>query len=145
MHEMGLVRDVVDVVLKTAESADARQVTRVCLTIGYGRDMIEDLMQGLFRYLARGTIAEGAVLEITRIPVTVRCNGCGTVFPINLHLESTWTCPCCGDRLNYVVQTGMEFMIDGIEVQSKNPARHDHDGVEPEGRVMRDEQSTSAA
>lgn len=116
MHEMGIVRDVVDMVLATARESGATKVTRVDVTVGYGRDVIENLMQGLFRRLAHDTIASEAELVITRVPITVRCNQCATVFPVNLYREETWTCPTCGAKLDYELQTGMEFFISNVEI-----------------------------
>lgn len=116
MHEMGLVRDVVDVVLDVAQQAGAERVTVVHLTIGYARDVVEDLVQGLFQYLARDTVAADAKLELTRVPITVRCNRCGTVFPISMYKKDTWVCPSCATALDYEMQTGKEFFISDIEI-----------------------------
>ncbi|MEC4295407.1 hydrogenase maturation nickel metallochaperone HypA/HybF [Adlercreutzia shanghongiae] len=116
MHEMALVHPIVDTVLEHAASVGAAEVSAVHLTIGDGRDVIEDYMQGLFTFLARGTVAENAKLVITHVPYTVRCNECGHVFPLNVRDSSTWTCPGCGAHRNYHLHSGMEFTLDQIVV-----------------------------
>lgn len=116
MHEMAYVRDVVDAVNATAREAGAKRVGAVYLTIGMSRDIVEDYFQGLFTWLARGTAAEGAEVVIRRLPLTVRCNQCGTVFPLNSRDSSTWACPCCHAARDYKLHTGMEFRIDKILV-----------------------------
>ena len=116
MHEMALVRNVVDIVLDQAEKANATEVKAVYLTIGYGRDIVEEYFDGLFLFLARGTVAEHAELVIQRTPYTVRCNQCHRVFHIDVFDEKTWVCPFCKAERDYKLNSGMEFAITRIEV-----------------------------
>lgn len=116
MHEMALVRNVVDIVLEQAEKVNATEVKSVYLTIGYGRDIVEEYFDGLFSFLARGTVAEHAELVLQRVPYTVRCNQCHRVFHINVFDESTWVCPFCKAERDYKLNSGMEFAITRIEV-----------------------------
>ncbi|MCD7819752.1 MAG: hydrogenase maturation nickel metallochaperone HypA [Lachnospiraceae bacterium] len=121
MHEMALVRKVVDIVIEKAEAAGASEVRAVHLVIGEARDIVEDYFEGLFQYLARGTIAENAEMVIYRVPYTVRCNQCGFIFPINVFDEKTWVCPACQARRDYKLNSGMEFSIKNIEVAFSAP------------------------
>lgn len=116
MHEMALVHGVVDAVLEHAARVGAKEVRAVHLTIGEGRDVVEDFMQGLFSFLARGTVAEHAELAVRRMPYAVRCNQCGTVFPLSVRDSSTWVCPHCGAERDYRLYSGMEFMINEIQI-----------------------------
>lgn len=115
MHELALTRNVVNMVVKEAEAAGATEVRTVYLTIGYVRDIVEDLFERCFAYMARGTVAEHAELVITRVPVTVRCNQCDQVYHIDVRDESTWGCPVCGEK-DYKLNTGREFYVDDIEI-----------------------------
>ena len=115
MHEMALTRDVVDLVLERADAEGAAAVKAVHLTIGYVRDIVEDLFERCFAHVARGTVAERAELVITRVPFTVRCRECGHVYHIDVHEPRTWPCPACGER-DYELNSGMEFSVDAIEV-----------------------------
>ncbi|NCB24229.1 MAG: hydrogenase maturation nickel metallochaperone HypA [Bacteroidia bacterium] len=115
MHEMALTRNVVDIVVKEAEAAGATEVRTVSLTIGYVRDIVEDLFERCFAYMARGTVAEHAKLVITRVPLTVRCQKCTHVYHINVRDESTWGCPVCGGR-DYKLNSGMEFFVNDIAI-----------------------------
>jgi hydrogenase nickel incorporation protein HypA/HybF len=117
MHEMSLIRPVVDAVLDTCNGRDIAAVTKVYLTIGESYDVLEDYIPGLFRFLARDTIAKYAEVAITRIPIRVRCNDCGEIWQIKIRDESTWTCPRCGSHQNYSLFSGREFRIDSIEVE----------------------------
>jgi hydrogenase nickel incorporation protein HypA/HybF len=115
MHELGLARSIVDTIVGSAEMSGAKQVKRVYMSIGCARDVVPDLMEIAFEHLTRGTIAEGAELVITRVPVAGRCKECGMVFPIDLFDNSTWKCPMCGSN-DYELFRGREFDIDRIEV-----------------------------
>ena len=59
MHEMAMVRSVVDIVLEEAEHAGATEVLGVYLTVGYSRDIVEDVFESMFAWMCRGTVAEG--------------------------------------------------------------------------------------
>ena len=83
---------------------------------GVLHDVVEELIPGLFRHLARGTAAEGAKLVIRRVPAVVICNQCGTPFPIDVHDSATWTCPHCKAHKDYRLYSGNEFKVDRIEV-----------------------------
>jgi len=115
MHEMSLVHDLVDVVVEHAQKNGMAQVKAVYLTIGQGRDIVVEFLDGLFKHLARNTIAAGADIVVEQRPITVQCNKCAHVFPINVYDEATWTCPGCGVAKDYVLKTGLEFYIDRIE------------------------------
>lgn len=114
MHEMGVTRSLVETVAKHAEQAGADGVHTVYLRIGFARDIVDELLDNCFGWMARGTICEGAQLVIERIPFTVRCNHCGEVYHLDVQNEDSWPCPFCGTR-DYTLQSGMEFMITGIE------------------------------
>ena len=124
MHEMALMRDVVDIVLKECEGKGVRSVKAVYLTIGEMRDVIDEYVPSLFEYLARGTIAEHAKVVIRHTPTLVRCEGidarhpCGNIFPIDVHDSKTWECPRCHAYQRYSLFSGGEFRIDRIEVKN---------------------------
>lgn len=115
MHEMSLASDVVDVAVKAAAAAGASRVRAIHMTIGQGRDIVEDLFEGLMQRLARGTAVEGAELVLARPPFMVRCKNCGEVYPINVFNQATWPCPACAVK-DYDLHSGMEFCIDKIVV-----------------------------
>lgn len=116
MHELALTRSVVQVVTEEAERAGAQRVRAVHLTIGYARDIVDELFEGCFEFLARGTVAQGAELVIERVPLMVRCKGCGLVYHIDVRNDATWPCPRCAQK-DYEVTCGMEFQISKIEVE----------------------------
>lgn len=121
MHEMALVRNVVDVVLGECEGKGIKAVKAVHLTIGELSDVVEDFVPSLFQFLARGTIAADAKIVIRRTPLLVRCDECGEIFHIDVRDEATWVCTRCGARQKYHMVSGREFRIERIEVEAGEP------------------------
>lgn len=115
MHEMSLVRNVVEIVAEEAEAAGAVKVTKVHIVLGEGRDIVVDLFESLFQFLARGTVAENAEIVLHQKPYMVRCNACAHEFHLIPIDKRTWTCPNCGAYKNYKMISGMEFFINRIE------------------------------
>lgn len=66
MHELAAAQDILKVVIEAAEAQQAKRVIAIYLKLGeaYGADRIEDLVADL----AKGTIAEGARLEMESVP-----------------------------------------------------------------------------
>jgi hydrogenase nickel incorporation protein HypA/HybF len=116
MHELSVTKNVLQLVIKHAEANKVSKVVGVKLEIGEMRDIVEDLMQKCFLYMARGTVAEGAAVQIKVIPLTCMCRDCNKVFPVDSHKGfDNLSCPKCGGN-NLVPYTGQEFFIKEIDV-----------------------------
>lgn len=118
MHEMALCTEVAEAVLKEAEAVDAVSVNRVDMVIGEMRDIVEDLFDGFFRYLVRGTIAENCIVSFARVPVAVVCHGCGERYRVDMRGDKNTACPQCGQK-DFKMVAGMEFMIESIDVTTR--------------------------
>lgn len=119
MHEMALVRNIMEVVVDEAEAANAAEVTAVHVVVGEGRDIVEDLFESLFQFLARGTVAEHARIVIEKTPYRVRCNVCGEEFNLSLKDQFSQVCVGCGAERNYKLVSGNELFISKIEAIPK--------------------------
>ena len=115
MHEMSIVTNVVRAVVAHADRGGARRVVKVTLVVGELHDIVDDLMERCFRYLARGTIAEGASLELVKVPFKALCQECGLAYAANLRDKATLVCPECGST-DFRIHNGNEFIIRDIEV-----------------------------
>lgn len=121
MHEMSLLRTVLDVVLAECEGENVTAVRTVHLTVGEASDIVEEYVEGLFQHLAKGTIAEGANVTITRTPLILSCNKCNEIFQIDFHNQKTWKCPRCESDHDFKLMSGREFHIDRIEIENVSP------------------------
>ena len=121
MHEMSLVRSIVNIVLEECAGKGITKVEGIDLVVGQLHDMIDAYVPDLFRYLARGTIAAEAEVTVRRVPLNVRCHECGDIFPIDVRDPATWSCPRCGANKKYRVFSGDELYIESIRVLSEKP------------------------
>lgn len=125
MHEMSLVRNVVDIVIAEADAAGAAEVTAVHIVIGEGRDIVLDYFEGLFQFLARGTVAEHAEMVVYSKPYMVCCNQCGFTFHLEVCDSEQWHCPQCEAYKDYKLVSGTEFYISKIEASGKTSEEAD--------------------
>lgn len=115
MHEMSILGNVMDVVLRYAQENDAREIRSVTLVVGELHDVVDDLMESCFQFLARDTIAAHAQLNMVKVPLKVQCQDCLLVFPAKVTSGNALACPDCGCS-HVTIRTGKEFYIRDIEV-----------------------------
>jgi len=113
MHELSVTQGMLDIVLEKAKETQASRVARINLVIGEISSIVDDCVQFYFDFLSEGSIASGATLVFTRIPMQVRCRNCGLSFSPD---KSSWSCPECG-KWDAEIIAGNEFYIDSIEVE----------------------------
>lgn len=115
MHELSYTRSILDTVVASAKNAGASRVRSVHLVIGEVRDIVDELFRDCFGYLARDTVAAGAEVFIERVPLSLACRRCGTVFRADALANQKIACPSCAQS-DYAIQSGMEFRIESIEI-----------------------------
>lgn len=91
MHELGVANEILDAALCEADRHAASKVTSIRLRVGVLRAIEPENLSFLFEHLARGTLAEGALLEIVEEPIRVECAACGASEVRNFTVE----CPRC--------------------------------------------------
>jgi len=101
MHEYSVMSQIVDLILKEAGSRSAEKVSRAAIEIGEYTFLGEEQLRFAFEVLTKGTVAEGAILDITIRKGTVECV-CGysgaPEQPDDLHaLAPVLKCPKCGN------------------------------------------------
>ncbi len=84
MHEFSMAEELLDVVKANASANNAKKVISVKLKISNLSLITSEAISLSFKAVSKGTIAEGAALIIERMPVVVRCRGCGLEAVINI-------------------------------------------------------------
>lgn len=74
MYELGITQNMVAI---AAEHAKGAKVQRVTLEISKLSAIMPDSIQFCFDACCKGTVLEGATLEIVEIPGKARCQKCG--------------------------------------------------------------------
>jgi hydrogenase nickel incorporation protein HypA/HybF len=93
MHEMSIAESVLGIVEESARREGLRRVREVRLEIGRLAAVEPEALRFCFDAVVRGSVAEGAVLEIDETPGTAWCFGCGATVPLGMRGEA---CPRCG-------------------------------------------------
>jgi hydrogenase nickel incorporation protein HypA/HybF len=113
MHEMSLAESVLQIIEDTARVQSFKQVRTVVLEIGVLSAVEPEAMIFCFDAVTRGSIAEGAKLEIVEIPGTGWCMDCGK----NVNLTERYgLCPECGDA-RVEITSGNEMRVRDLEVE----------------------------
>jgi len=110
MHEMGITRNIVSIV---AEQAKLKKVTRVQLEVGKLSAIMPDALLFCFDVVAKGTVLEGATLEIIEVTGRAICRACNA--DVELHNLVT-ACECGSRDLNRI--SGEELNIKEMELEA---------------------------
>ncbi len=114
MHEYSIARDMLKVAFDDAEKNHARRIVQLNIEMSATADESEDALRFYLDLFARGTLAEGARVEIVHTPIRAKCLDCGSEF--DWQVQDAPACPqCSGVRLN--VSLTDDFRLFSIEVE----------------------------
>jgi len=112
MHEMSIARALFDLIDEQAGLQRFERVRRVHLEIGSIGHVDPGAVAFCFDAVARGTVAEGAVLEIDEVPGAAHCVDCAQTVTI---AQRGVPCPVCGGAQLLVIG-GDELRLKALEV-----------------------------
>jgi hydrogenase nickel incorporation protein HypA/HybF len=112
VHEMALCQGFLDIIRERAEAECFERVTTVRLTVGALSHVEARALEFGFDVVTRGTLAEGAALEIRQPPGQAFCMNCSTTVEVPSRAAP---CPACGSHQLMVVG-GDELRVDELEV-----------------------------
>lgn len=115
MHEMPITESILNIILKHAMMNKANKVMAIHLEIGKLSDLEDEWLQRYFDYLSKGTIAEGAKLQIERMPIRLECNACSESYTVDDASQIDMPCPHCGKK-DVTLISGREYFIKNMEV-----------------------------
>jgi hydrogenase nickel incorporation protein HypA/HybF len=113
MHEMSLCEGVLQIIEEHAVSQGFKRVKTVWLEIGALSGVEPEAMRFGFDVVMKGTLADGAVLEIIHLPGTAWCMQCGKSVAVKARFDA---CPDCGSYQLQVTE-GDEMRIKELEVE----------------------------
>jgi hydrogenase nickel incorporation protein HypA/HybF len=115
MHELPVIEQITRIAVSHAETHLAKKVVRIRIRVGELSDLYEEWMQRYFDFVSKGTLAEGAALEIEWTPVMFRCDECAKVFPVKIREGKDIACPGCASGKTTFL-SGREYFVREIEV-----------------------------
>ena len=113
MHELSLCEGVVQVVVEQAHVQRYSRVETVWLEVGTLAGVEVEALRFGFEVVTRGTLAEGARLEIISLPGRAWCLSCGEAVILE---QRGVPCPQCGGY-QLEVTGGEELRIKELEVE----------------------------
>jgi hydrogenase nickel incorporation protein HypA/HybF len=122
MHEFSFAYNIFKVAEATALKYNAKKITEVFLEIGELTLIIPDLLRRSFEIATKGSIAEGAKLNIKIIPGQIKCRECNKISDVSLTEEAQLTglqlfsCKHCGSNNTEIIE-GKKANVKNIKIQ----------------------------
>ncbi len=113
MHEMSIAKGILEIVLSEAQRNGATKIKTVRIRAGELRGIVQEQLLCLWEFAGKDTLAEGATLEIERVPIKAKCQSCDHVFMVRNH---EFICSGCDSKDVDVVE-GKELDVLEIEVE----------------------------
>ena len=112
MHEMAIAEGILDIAIEYARKNEAKRIVKAALLVGEMAGVECESLTFCWSAIVKGTIAEGASLAITRVPLRGRCDACGEERTIERY---NFICPDCGGTLEII--SGRELRVDYLEME----------------------------
>jgi len=114
MHELTITESLLEIALRHAEKAKAKQITDIYLVIGDLSSVVDDSVQFYWDIVAKDTPAEGAKLHFERKQTEIQCLECKEIYhPKN----NIMACPNC-ESIQINILSGNEFFLEAINIES---------------------------
>jgi hydrogenase nickel incorporation protein HypA/HybF len=115
MHELSIAEAIVAIAERHAQS---RTVARVEVRVGHLRQVVPTALEFAFELVAKGTVLDGAELELEDVPARGHCRKCGVEtrlsgFPL--------ACGACGG-LDLELLAGEELQVESIDLEETEEA-----------------------
>ena len=113
MHEMAIAESILTALVEHGRAQDYKRVTLVRLEIGPLAGVEIEALRFCFDVVIKGSLADGARLEIISDPAQAWCMTCGKTVAI---AERYDPCPGCGGH-QLQITSGTELRIKDLEVE----------------------------
>jgi hydrogenase nickel incorporation protein HypA/HybF len=114
MHEFPITQQIIKIAEETAVKNNAKKVLKISLVVGETSGIVEESIRMYFDIVSKGTIVEGAELEVTHVEHKMFCPKCKKYFKREKYY---FDCPECGGPGD-PTEVGKEFYIKDIEIDS---------------------------
>lgn len=115
MHELGIMKNVLEVVLEYAEANHVKRIGAINLSVGALADIVPTYAQVFFELISKDTVAANAKINIEQIPAKIKCRSCGTETEMDIN-HLLYECDQCGSKSIDLV-SGREFRVLSMEVE----------------------------
>ena len=112
MHEVSLMQDALILAARRATEAGAARIHTLRMRVGPLSGAVPEALEFAFEVVAQGTMAEGAKLEVERVPLVCYCVTCQADFQPD---DCVCECPSC-HQPSIEVRSGRELELASLEV-----------------------------
>lgn len=113
MHDYHKAADFLKEASEKAEAAGKKKVTAVNIAVGEDSGYSGESIQMYFEDLSRGTVCEGARMNVRSVKSKLRCPKCNELFE---RRRFDFSCPTCGTQ-GEPSEVGREVKIESIEME----------------------------
>ena len=111
---MGITQSILAASFDAARDAGMTRITMIRIRVGDLTETVDFALEFAFEALTPDTMAEGAELQIVRVPARSHCNECGAEYE---HNRYEMLCPTCGSMDVELLQ-GRELLIESVEADN---------------------------
>ncbi len=111
MHEMSIVKSIIEIAENEALKAKVNGFSSIDLEIGTLAGIEFDALEFVWEIAVKNTVLEKAIKRINKIPAKAKCENCKTNYAIEFTHDP---CPKCGSFLKKILQ-GKELRIKSLE------------------------------
>ena len=79
MHELSIVQNIIEIVIKEKQNNSAEKVLKISLKIGDFSNIVPETLRFCFDILKNENNLSQTTLEIENVPLRVRCLACGRI------------------------------------------------------------------
>ncbi len=112
MHEVSIAESLIRILEEEMRPFGDAKLEGIKVRVGELSGVIADALYFAFEVCSRGTVADGAQLEIEEIPAKGFCNFCKKEFRLEVPFL---VCPMCGTP-DIEILSGRELEIDHLEI-----------------------------
>jgi hydrogenase nickel incorporation protein HypA/HybF len=112
MHEVSIMQSALESAERHALAQGATRIHRIVLRIGAASGVEPDALEFAFEPVTRGSMADGATLEIVQVATICFCRTCQTEFQPE---DLIHFCPACQTPALDLLK-GMEMELASLEV-----------------------------
>ena len=112
MHELGIARDLFDIVLQKARENNLKKITKISMKLGEAAGIEMNFLRHSFSdHIIPQSIAAGCELEITAEKVKAKCKKCSKEFSVK---DIAVCCPSCNGS-DIEIISGKDVYVASIE------------------------------
>lgn len=111
MHELSIAEALAGQLERIVGEHRLSRVAALNLRIGKLQAVVPDALRFALEVVLKGTVAEGAAVNIEEVPCRIRCASCGNEFEVD---EWSLYCPRCENGEVELI-AGRELVFDSLD------------------------------